>query len=667
MPPIPHPSVSGRYRGTDGDFEVELRVDVDGARPTHRVSADYFRLLPGDIEYFGSMRVDAPAVMSSRSLVTINGVGHSSWKTDATHVKVAVALEAANRPAIATLTHLTSSGRVRAHYECNYESANFRKVWIEEDAEQGVERFESYDTGMLPAGCSPRTLTHLSAFADAGIEMVRPREPGTLETADVGPDASWSDAELHAAMIQHFSAFADVPQWAIWLLHARLHDRDRGAAQANLVGLMFDQHDSQRQGCALFYQGMAGTSPQRLRRQLFTCVHELGHGFNLLHSFQKGLARPLVPSRRGSLTWMAYPDLFPGGAAAFWSSFAFQFDDVELVHLRHASRDDVIMGGNPLTAGAAFEGDVATEAAQQADAGLRLRLAVPPVLPYGVPITLDLELSGTTTEGRRAQSVIGPRPGNVDIAIRGPDRTAFVFEPILRHCRVDDTIVLRAGDQPVRDSAFIHYGKRGFCFDWPGRYEIRARCTAPDGSSVLSNIAVTTVRPPVTPADRAVAELVFGDQQGTLMSLVGSDARELQKGNDALQTIVERYPEHPAASVPRLVRATNAAREFKEVGADNSIHVRGPRSADAAEILREQPGLEALLRSAVMTTDATALPGLVATLLSREPTDARSAYVMHPYIRSRIHEIATVVPQVLADDETAGQHPIQRRNRERTR
>jgi len=649
MSPNAHRPVSGRYRGRRGDFEVELRVDVDGARPMNRVSADYFQNIGGESVYAGSMCVDEPSVVSSASLLTITGVGRSSWQTDANDVKVTMPLVLPGAPpANATLSHFTANGQVRALFECPYESAGFRKALLEEDTEHGVKRFESYDTRSLPAAGPPRTLTPLKAFEDAGIEMVRTRAPGMLEGSDVAANASWNDAELHAAMMQHFSVFADIPQWAIWLLHARLHDRDRASKRANLFGLMFDQRGRQRQGCALFYEGMAGTSPERLRVQLFTCVHELGHGFNLLHSFQKSLATPPVPSRPGSASWMAYPDLFPGGAAAFWPKFAFQFDDQELVHLRHAFRDDVIMGGNPITAGAAFDQDAAADAAEREDPGLRLTLTAPPALPYGVPVTVDFELTGTTREGRRAPSVIGPRPGNVDIAIRRPDRTELIFEPLLRHCRVDDAIVLRAGDPPVSESAFIHYGKDGFAFDEPGCYEIRARCSAPDGSRVLSEIVRIDVRPPVTRADRAVAELAFGEQQGVLMSLVGSDAPELRSGNDALQTIVERYPNHPVASVPRLIQATNAAREFKAIQLDGSVEVRESAPQEAVAILRGTPGLEALLRAAAIGPDEVALPQVAGELLPNTPTDATSAQVLHPFVRSRIDEIATVIPQVLA-------------------
>ncbi len=645
MPRASSQLVSGRYGGRHGEFEVELRIDVDGPRPLNRVSADYFRYDGDERVYTGSMRVDAPRITHTPSLISITGAISSTLPTDTRVVKVAITRGRPGQQPCATLSYLTRSGRIQGRYECTFQSASFRSVVIEEDSESGVMCMEAYDTGSLPSPPPKRTLTHRSAFADAGVEMVRTREPGVIVTA---PDNAWSDAELHAAMVQRFTAFADEPRWAIWLLHARRHEAD-GAGRGNLAGLMFDQRGRQRQGCALFYDAFGGAGAERLRIQLLAAVHELAHGFNLRHSFEKSPASPPLPSRPRSATWMAYPHLFPGGSAAFWSRFAFQFDDTECTHLRHAFRDDVIMGANSFTAGAAFEDDARERDAQAAqDAGVTLMLRTPAALPFGMPVTADVELSGTTRAGRLAPSVLGPRARNLEFAIRGPGGQTVGFEPLLRHCRLDDAILLRAGGPAVRDSAFIHYGRNGFGFDRPGRYEIRARCSLPDGSRVLSNVVRIEIRPPATRADKAVADLVFGEQQGTLMSLVGSDAPELQQGADALRIVAERYPAHPVASVARIVAASNAAREFKSLGQDGTVVVRPSRPQEAVAILRGAPGLQSLRQAARHGDDPASLPKLVERLLGHEPAGRGLAVAAEPFIRSRVAEIAATVPPVLA-------------------
>jgi hypothetical protein len=87
-----------------------------------------------------------------------------------------------------------------------------------------------------------------------------------------------------------------------------------------------------------------------------TLLHELGHCFNLLHSWQKSLAVPPGVNRPNALSWMNYPWRYPGGPTAFWNDFAFQFDDQEIVHIRHGFLNQVIMGGNNFAAGSALTG-----------------------------------------------------------------------------------------------------------------------------------------------------------------------------------------------------------------------------------------------------------------------------------------------------------------------
>jgi hypothetical protein len=71
-------------------------------------------------------------------------------------------------------------------------------------------------------------------------------------------------------------------------------------------------------------------------------MHEMGHAFNLKHSRLK--ARPK------SLSWMNEPLKFDG-SPSFFRQFRFAFDPVELAHLRHGNRREVIMGGNPFMSG----------------------------------------------------------------------------------------------------------------------------------------------------------------------------------------------------------------------------------------------------------------------------------------------------------------------------
>src|SRR5690606_27938231 len=89
----------------------------------------------------------------------------------------------------------------------------------------------------------------------------------------------------------------NTPQWAVWLLAARK------ATSSSLLGIMFDYTGNapHRQGCAVFQDSLRNyfSGSDYNRNLLYTYVHELGHAFNLLHSWDK--------SRPDSLSWMNYP------------------------------------------------------------------------------------------------------------------------------------------------------------------------------------------------------------------------------------------------------------------------------------------------------------------------------------------------------------------------
>jgi len=640
--------VSGRYRGRRHGFEVQLRVDVDGARPMHRVSADYYRVSGRESTYVGSMRVDEPIVSLSGLQVTIIGAATFSLTTKCTRVRVTIPLVSLrSAPKSAILRHLAAPGAPTTVYECRFESASLRALELEEACEKGVKLPGAYDTAALPSGGARRNLTHVDAFAEAGIEMLSTGSPTVIDTSAAGPNATWSDAELHAAMEEHFSRWGDRPRWAIWLLHAASHD------DASLAGFMFDVRGLQRQGCAVFYGTHPDTSAEGARDRLYACVHELGHGFNLPHCWQKSLTEPPIPSRPDARSWMNYPHLFPGGEDAYWPDFGFGFDDPELMHLRHAFESNVIMGGEPFAGAGMHDRTPGWDIDERGDPGLRLKLSAPRALAQGVPVTVGLELSATTRQSRLVPPVLGPRPRTVEIAIRGPSGTEFVFEPLLHHCRGDEMIPLRAGDAPVRDHAFIHYGKGGFAFDRPGRYLVRARYAPPGGPIVLSTVASIRVRAPTTRADRQVAELIAGDEQvGTLMSLMGSDARTLQRGNNRLKEVIERHPTHPLADVARLVQAANLAHGFKRVDPDGSVEVREPRMDEAAALVA---GVLEFQHSQVATAGA---PGGVDRRRAPEAsvTQVRIRPGIDPsvdgFVNSRIKEIVDAVP--------AGRTPMRR-------
>jgi hypothetical protein len=588
-PLIPLPvitrNVSGRYLGQLGSFQLEARVDLDGAHPLGKLSGDFFVTSGGTTSYFGSFIVDSPVVTRTPTQIVARGLGRFTFAAGAPVVQVTIPRRSIFQPpAAATVQFFTTGGAPGSTYVCAFVGVGMRRVTIETDRVSDVVTpvFNSYNTGSLPSGGPARSLSVASAYAEAGIEMVPTGGNGVVNTVEAGPNHTWSDAELHASMVRHFSTFRNAPQWSVYQLVCQLHDLG-----PNLYGIMFDQLGSQRQGCAVFHQGIGGTTAEKLRLQAYTYVHELGHCFNLLHSWQKALARPPGVNRPSALSWMNYPWNFPGGPAAFWSSFPFQFDQPELTHLRHGFRNHVITGGDPfITNSALIDPQIAVEPIRD-DSGFRLTIeAQHPSYALGEPVAVQLTLSVTDRRGKVAHPHLDPRTAMTTIVIRKPNGDVVAYEPFVEHL-VDNQPQFLPDGEVIEESAYIGYGSGGLYFDRPGNYKVRAIYLAPDGSQVFSNAADVKVRYPLNQVDEDLADLLIGEEQGTLFALLGSDSESLASGNRAFDTVLDKYAKHPLADYVQAVRGVNLARTFVTVddSAPNRAQVRKPDLGAAQSLL----------------------------------------------------------------------------------
>ena len=82
------------------------------------------------------------------------------------------------------------------------------------------------------------------------------------------------------------------------------------------------------------------------RMRFWTACHEMGHAFNLAHSWQKAFGTGWIPllNEPEVRSFMNYPFRVSGGQTSFFSDFAYRFSDQELVFMRHAPERLVQMG-----------------------------------------------------------------------------------------------------------------------------------------------------------------------------------------------------------------------------------------------------------------------------------------------------------------------------------
>ncbi|HEX6344487.1 hypothetical protein [Umezawaea sp.] len=584
---LPTRAASGRYRSPALGFQLEMRVDIDGRRPLRKLSGDYYSVSGATTTYFGSWTVDAVTITSTPTLVTVVGTARTTWTTTYTVARVTIPRVTIFQPApAATIRWSTPTGTAGATYVCAWESGAFRTVELEQDCEAGVTAFTSYNTGSLPSGGPARTLSVAGAYAEAGVQMV---DTGATNAIATSSSHIWTNASLHNAMVTHFSRYQEQSQFKVWLLHAMRHELGVG-----LRGIMFDQQGLQRQGCASFYQAISAGTAANLREQLYVHTHELGHCFNLFHSFHKTFMTPPLPNRPGSLSWMNYPQNYapgggaPGGSAAFWGAFPFQFDDLELAHVRHGFRNNVIMGGNPFGTGAALEVDNGFADPVVDTSGLELRIAVTPDRPVlGTPVVLEIKLVVERRQLVHERQQLHPKYRFVQVAISRPRGDVVVHQPPVSHCALPDLVVAAHGEvQPI--SAYIGYDAAvGQVFEDPGTYRIRASYVAPDGSLIVSNATSVRIAAPRTEQSEQVADLLLTDQAGMVMTLLGSDSPHLEEGRRALEVVSSDHPDHPAALYTKLAMGINASRPYTEVLDNGEVRVRDRDVARGENLLRQ--------------------------------------------------------------------------------
>ncbi len=478
-------------------------------------------------------------------------------------------------------------------YTVQQDSIYFRDVEFEVDREDGAVDAEPYNTHThpdRPADLPEEDLTLENTYAKSGIRITRSSASNTINTSEAGGNNRWNYQELHDTMEDHWSAFANKPQWKMWLFLAELADSD------SLGGAMFDGDIDEpggvdRQGTALFTKcpyfhteagGYIQANPptvEAVQRELFfNLIHESGHAFNLAHSFQKTLGSPWaapswmpLTSDTQALSWMNYPDGASPGANATWfyDRFRFCFDDNENLFLRHAPASYVQMGNEDW-----FEnhGRVSRDSLDR-----RLELVIrnrKTTIELGEPIMLEIRLRNTSGENIMSHSNLNPSDGFVELAVTNPNGERRPFIPIV-HTRVNVNGRTFEPDQSHYYAVNMTVGRFGFPFKKPGPYRIEASYTNLDGSTAAA-IMQLWVRPPTNYDDMRVISELFNARVGRILYVGGS--RTMEDVNDKLKWVSEHLgKKHPLQYHIARVRSMSLANPFKLLKADsNKVRMLDP-------------------------------------------------------------------------------------------
>lgn len=617
--------VSGQYEGEmtaprAGRYLLDLRVDIDpryaNSPVMDRISGDYYEVYRFEWPprrfvwrvYRESWVVDAPKVNWSRCEVEITG-SVRFWKGvhPATDIRVRIPW-GTFRPAGPAEVTFTAAGGDSVSFSCARRSDCFRDMTLEVDVCQSVNGgtiLPGYDThghSTRPADLPRRTLTVEEAYREAGI-CVTIRPDRTI-VDDSAPEFNrWSVDELHDAMETHFSQWSGGwPKWQMWGLLAGTFDDSPGFETA---GIMFDAgavyggagEPPDRQGFAVFrnhswFNNLPAGAPANdteawaLRKFLHTWVHEAGHAFNFVHSWNKG--------RPDSLSWMNYDWRYDdrNGASSYWSNFRFRFDDEELIHLRHGDRASVIMGADPWASGLHLEAPPGAMSQLEGGAPVELLLRSKGYFEFMEPVAIELRLRNLVDDlPLDLDARLNPEYGGVIVYIRRPDGRIVEYAPIL--CKVGSpriqTLKPRRdaiqGEDRYSEDVFLSYGNYGFYFDEPGEYLVRALYQGTGSMLIPSNVhRVRVGRPPSKEEDR-IAQDFFSYEVGMSLYLNGSLSPFLAKGMTLLESMADRYKDTLAGAKVATTLAASVARPFFRIQDRQNPVLTETHSADPKKAL----------------------------------------------------------------------------------
>lgn len=558
-----------------GQTSVTVRVDVDRFFPQQRISISASRFFPrASAHVIGEVNSDACLGIFNRRVeaqITYRDGNPGLIPGDRMVFEARRTTGFGYR--IYKLT-LFSGGSVVRTFNLDFQSQYFDPVEFEVDQVADADPpTTTYNTGShpnRPGGLPAETISLATVYRRAGFDVSMSPNTSVIPTSGTGANNTWSDTEMHNAMVTFWSRFGNRANWAMWVLFARRHDIGR-----TLGGIMFDDiGPNHRQGTAIFTDSFIQDNPAgdpnpaawRQRMVFWTAVHEIGHGFNLAHAWQKALGTPWIPlvNEPEARSFMNYPFFVSGGQDAFFSDFEFRFSDDELVFMRHAPRRFVQMGNEDWFENHGFEQPVEGESP-----GFRLELR-PNREENGYkflePVTLELKLTNTSDESQPVEDDCLKDGRHVAIVVCREGGTPRKWRPFVAYCHKDDHDMLKPGES-VYGAHFAGASTEGWLVDEPGFYKVQAAVDV-NGTMVRSNVMRLYVSPPASDAENAVAPDYFSEDVARVLAFQG--APELAKASDHLQEVVKRCGANPAATHAAVALANPKLSNFRELDAGTS-------------------------------------------------------------------------------------------------
>lgn len=452
-----------------------------------------------------------------------------------------------------------AAGTIVGRLRMGWLSPYYRKASVEIDSVAGIER--PIDNG---AGVTWQTV-----FDTVGWDVTT-----TLSDTDVAEASgdSWSDAEMHAAMLARRDPISLDTNWRYHILSVKLIDStprgimydafgsDSNSVPREGVGIatnwVFD--NSQDWGLCNGQRFGAATGPF-----FRTAVHELGHAFGLFHNTTDNF-------------YMNTTDVIASSGTAanpFPNNIGWNYAEDDLKRLRHYPDIFVRPGGTAFGTASTATPPISPTDLQVEVPSLELRVgALLGEVPIGAPVRVTLDLVNVGEGTMEVPEKLSLKTDFVRGWVTDPSGTVRSFSPVVRCIEDQPMRELDAGEQ-VSDALTLLRGFDGALFPMPGlhRVTVEVRWDAEMLEAVVTGETTVLVTAATDEGHAAAAHRVLATPDAHLVLVLGGD--HLEEGVDAVKVALDNPVLRPHFA---YTEAKRLAQRFYD---------RGPKLKEAAALI----------------------------------------------------------------------------------
>lgn len=350
----------------------------------------------------------------------------------------------------------TANGTVTGRLTMGWLSTCFRKCTIEIDTVSGSEQ-------PTASGASHTWQTVMDALGwQVNVQL------SDTNVAEPSGD-SWSDAEMHAAMLARREATNLDNEWRYHILAVKNIDSTPRGIMYDVAGT--DSNNVPREGIGIashwiIDQGWGTVSGQRFGTAAApyfrTAIHEIGHAMGLVHNF-------------ADHGFMCTSDVIAAAGTAtnpFPNNIQWSYHTDNLKQLRHYP-DPFVRPGAVAFGGASSTTPAITPTDLEADVEA-LAVELTPLLgevPIGAPVRVDVALVNHGGVPVRVPADLSLKGEFVSGEVVDPSGTARTFSTVVR-CIEDHAFTVLEPGESIINSMTLMRGAQGALFPMPGVHEI---------------------------------------------------------------------------------------------------------------------------------------------------------------------------------------------------